>query len=232
MKSNRTSRERIKPDFSKMGAIWVDDGYITGALEAVLRNELRPRKWSQDQTNEFLRLLAGRVQLADEFKEVQGQAGKKKALQAVEMAAHRLLLALEALSGTEALEELEVHVQYLARVNGGHPPFTLSGHGTRIAHFDSPIGGWWDVVNDIERAAGYAADEVVTSQGMRVKQQYTRKLVWAAASAVRGATGNLPSASKGTWFPEFARVLCEGFNALPCGVELVAEVVKEMRRTG
>lgn len=232
MKSDRTRRERAKPDFSKKGAIWLDDEFIPQDIESDLREELRPRRWSLAQTDEFMRLLAMGVHQAEESKDLQAQADKKKALQAVEKAAHRLLLALEALNGTEALKELEFNVRYLALVNGGCPPITLSGHSSRIARAGSPVAQWWDVIYDVERAADHTANMVATGKGMRLAQKRTRRLVNAAAGAVRHVTGSLPRTSKGTWFPEFARLLCERFNALPCGVELVAEVVKEMQPPG
>lgn len=232
MKNDGPIRERRKPEFTREGCIWSDEDYIPEKLSHVLRDELRPRRWTKETTDEFMRVLGDRVHMADEGKEKQAQAVKRKSLRAVEKAAHRLLLALEALQGQDAHDDLETYVRWLARVHRGNPPFTLSDHTSDIARIGPAVGGWWDVVYDIERAAGYTCEKVVAGKGMRLNQQHARRLVNAAASTVRDVTGHLPKTSKGSWFPEFARLLCEGFDALPCGVELVSEVVKEMQPTG
>lgn len=168
------------------------------------------------------------MQTVFEGRPTQSLATQKKNLDDVECAAHALLIALRKLD-RDAKQNLDAHTVYLARIFGGEPPVEVSLRTRHLWDGGSALSGWWDVIQDIEIAAAYAKEKITPDKGSRITQGHARSLVFAASNAVYECIGKLPASSKGTWFPPFAKQLCEFFGINQCDVGLVDKVVKKMK---
>lgn len=176
----------------------------------------------------MLYLVGEGVQTAQMFFEGTASGDKKKELKSVQDQARSLLKALAKLS-PDTVGTLDSHTAYL--MLGKDAPERLSEFTESARREHELISRWWDVVQDVEASAGYAAMEQAPSKGQRPSIQNAKRLVYYAADAVYRVRGAVPPRGKGTWFPEFARELGSGFE-LNCGLALVDSVVRKIESDG
>jgi len=222
-----TLRRLPKPTWASEKGCILDGAYIPHAHRTSLHG-LLDRRWDATSKTAYLDTLDHLVQMVFESRPNQSLAEQKKILNDVESAAHSLLVALRKLDG-DAKRNLDANSSYLARIYGGNPSVKLSPRTAQLWDGDSALSAWWDVVQDIELATAYAGGKIKPDKGNRITQANARALVVAAASAVYESIGKLPASSKGTWFPPFAKHLCEIFTIKQCDVALVDKVVKKMK---
>ena len=222
-----TLRRLEKPLWTKEKGVILDGAYISESLRKTLQL-LLPKRWDMTSKAVFMDSLDEWVQLVSQSRSTNSPAQQKKALHDVECAAHALLVTLRKLD-LDAKQNLDTRTAYLAQIYGGRPPVTLSNKTALLWDGDSALRGWWDVVQDMELAAGHAGANIKPGKGQRVTQDHARALIQAAANAVYETVGKIPSGSKGTWFAAFAGALCEGLGVKQSGVALIEAVLKKMK---
>ncbi len=183
-----------------------------------------PKHWSWDVKADVLYSVGEGVQTAQAFFDEAASSVLLEQLQRVEKKARELLQAFAALT-PEAGLRLDTHLAYL--VLGTNAPEEISQFTKTARTEHEAIARWWDVVQDIEVSAAYAAGHEKPSKTVRPAVSNAKRLVYFAADAVYGVRGVLPPRGKGTWFPAFAFDLGESFK-LKCGQILVDAVVRDM----
>lgn len=187
-----------------------------------------PARWEWVEKADVLYLVGEGVQSAQGFFEETVSADRVTQLQRIQDKARDLLKALAALS-PETAQALDGHIAYL--MLGNDAPEQLSGFTESARREHETLSRWWDVAQDVEVAAAYAATQESPSKTDRPAIRNAKRLAYFAADAVHCVRGALPPRGKGTWFPEFARELGAGFG-LTCGPALVDSVVSKMDSDG
>jgi hypothetical protein len=221
-------RRLRKPDFES----WCAGGFLSpDILDMELKRRLwdhLPTRWPWAAKADVLYLIGEGVQSAQMFFEGTVLGGKVAELEGVQEQARSLLKALAKLS-PDTVGTLDSHTAYL--MLGKDAPERLSEFTESARRERELISRWWDVVQDVETAAGYAATQQAPSKAQRPSIRNAKRLVYHAADAVYCVRGALPPRGKGTWFPEFARELGSGLE-LTCGLALVDSVVRKMGSDG
>lgn len=187
-----------------------------------------PARWEWAEKTDVLYLVGEGVQSAQAFFEETASADRVAQLQRIQDKARELLKALAALR-PETAQALDGHIAYL--MLGNDTPEQLSEFTESARREHETLSRWWDVAQDVEVATAYAVTQESPSTTDRPAIRNAKRLTYFAADAVYSVRGVLPPRGKGTWFPEFARKLGEGFG-LTCGPSLVDSVVSKMGSDG
>lgn len=221
-------RRLQKPDFEQ----WETGGWVhPDPFSMELKRSLWdcfPSQWTWAEKADVLYSVGQGFQSAQAFFEETAAAARHAQLQRVQEKARALLQALASLT-PEAGQALDAHLAYL--ILASDAPEKVSQHTEFTRREHQTISQWWDIVQDVEVAAAYAATQESPSKAYRPAIQNAKRLVYWAADAVYSVRGALPPRGKGTWFPEFASELGNAFG-LSCGPALVDSVVKKMDREG
>lgn len=202
---------------------WVDPDFLPPGLKLRLRDHLPP-KWDDQKRAIFLRRIGKAVQTNACMSTTVPAALLIEKLEQLSNRARSLLQTLNQLDA-EVIAVLGAHAQYL--VHGSNPPERLV-YGMPSRGEEGLFVFWWDVIQDIETASEYMANQINPAKTARPAQDNARRLARFAAQAVISVTGKAPPVSKGSWFPAFMRVLGEHYG-LTCGAALVSAAVRDLK---
>jgi hypothetical protein len=197
-----------------------------------VRDELRriaaPARLSPEQMEAFLDRVSIDAQAYREcWAGAVPTADLKGTLEGAASEARRLLHALSKLQ-PGAVSAFSAHWDYLAYATEPPPPVELSELGRQMrAEEGRFLGALWELVQDFEESARFAAARCTPSKQAQVSVSHARALASNCAECFRRTAGRLPPYSKETWFPLFMATLCawEGVG-LACGRALVESAVK------
>jgi len=217
-----------KPKFGTWSGYWVNPMILPESLRLTLARECVRGRLSAKQAEAALLIAGEEAQMVLESRKTRvPTATIQSELEAVAVKARALLQAMRTLQDGTVMA-FSAHWDYLAY--GTTPPIELSDIGKglrgREARF---LGGVWDVVQDLESSARYAADKCQPSKQAQVSRELARALARRVAERLRMLTGRLPPYSKDTWFPDFMAELCAWPElSLPCGRALVESAVRSI----
>ncbi len=213
-----------KQDFGVWpNANWEHHDPLPKDLERALRVYL-PTEWTEKEKDDVLHSVGKGRYIAESFFEEIAPADCRDQLQKVQEKARALLQALAELT-PQAGQELNAHIAYL--VLGSDAPNRVSEYTESARKKCKAVSFWWDVVQDVEIGAAFAAAQISPSKTYRPAKQNAKRLIYFAADAVYRVMGELPPRSKEAWFAVFVRELgcaCQ----LTCGADLIDSVVQKM----
>ncbi len=219
-----SKRKLRKPDFDA----WAKGGIVPGdPFSEDLKRTLWdcfPKKWTWEEKVDVLYSVGQGMHIAESFFEEIASADCRDQLQKVQEKARALLQALAELT-PQAGQELNAHIAYL--VLGSDAPNRVSEYTESARKKCKAVSFWWDVVQDVEIGAAFAAAQISPSKTDRPAKQNAKRLIYFAADAVYRVMGELPPRSKEAWFAVFVRELgcaCQ----LTCGADLIESVVQKM----
>jgi len=221
-------RRLEKPDFRVGSFCWVDSDCLPEPLRTSLRAEAAHSRLSDEAVTTLIRCAAEAAQMAAEDRNKNTPAAEvQRELEASAGQARALLHALSKLTpGT--VSGFSAHWDYLAF--GSEPPEELCDLSKAMRFEEGRyLAALWEVVQDFEVSARYAAGQCRPSRQAQTGRHCARALVRTVADEFWRLAGHAPPYSKETWFPRFMALLC-GWPPLdiPCGRSLVESTIRGM----